>query len=51
MIQLRSDGLSLRAIALALGVRRETIAKDLRALQAPRATSSIGVDGAVRRHA
>jgi hypothetical protein len=50
VVRLRADGLSVRSIATPLGVRRETISKDLRALGAPPARVSVGIDGAVRHH-
>jgi hypothetical protein len=50
VVELRRGGPSMRGIATALGVNRWTVAKDLRALQAPSATVSVGVDGYVCHH-
>jgi hypothetical protein len=51
VVALRARGVSLRAIARLLNSRHETIAADLKALGVPKASISIGLDGATRHHA
>ena len=49
VVEMRRAGMSTRAIALAIGVHRATVAADLRAVAAPRPDRILGLDGRVTR--
>lgn len=48
--ELRAKGLSERSIARVVGVHRQTVASDARAMRLPAPDVSLGVDGVARRY-